>query len=82
MHQFKKYTSSILLSLKVNFQVQKVYFKYTSEFDNKYIKFESTLQVYNSESEKKYKCISKTGSKCIVKLPNHCARLIVTHFDH
>ena len=46
MHQLKKYSSSLLLSFNVNLCTYKVYLKYTFEFNNKYINFQSLLQVY------------------------------------
>ena len=46
MHQLKKYSSSLLLSFNVNLYAYKVYLKYTFEFNNKYINFQSLLQVY------------------------------------
>ena len=45
-NKFKKYNSSILLSLIINALILKVYFKYSSKSENKYINSESLLQVY------------------------------------
>ena len=40
-----KYTSSLLLSLKINTSILKDYFKSASEFQKKYFNLESLLQV-------------------------------------
>ena len=41
IHTFWKSTSSILLSQKTNTQIKKVYFKYTSELENVWLKFQN-----------------------------------------
>ena len=47
--------------LNIKYISLKVYFKYTSEFENRYINLESPLEV--CFRVRKYKYISKTGSK-------------------
>ena len=44
--EFRKSISAILLILKINALIQKVYFKYTSIFENKSIYSESPTEVY------------------------------------
>ena len=61
--KFRKSTSSILQSLKINTSILKACFKCTSEFDNIYITFESLLHAYLQEIQLYFKNMFKVCLK-------------------
>ena len=68
-----KYSLSTPSSLKGNTLILGIYFKYTSEFDNNYLNFESLLQVYFQVRKQIYNSRKPAPSmvsneKCINKI--------------
>ena len=61
IHKYRKYTSRILLSLKIDYLESK-YLKYISGFE-KNASIQKVYFKYTSDPETKYKCILKTLSK-------------------
>ena len=46
IHKLRNYTSSMYQSFKISTSILKVCFQYISEFEDKYMSLESSLQVY------------------------------------